>query len=84
LAELVAADRLEVLGVVDAVTDYLSTTPRSVIPEWTSLLTGWRAPGYEAAYSFSRRAWQAAQRSAVGFACSRPGRIGSSQSSHSP
>ena len=42
MTELVEVDRLEVLVVVDNLTDSLSTTPKSVIPEWTGLLTGGR------------------------------------------
>jgi 7,8-dihydropterin-6-yl-methyl-4-(beta-D-ribofuranosyl)aminobenzene 5'-phosphate synthase len=42
VSKLVAVDRLEVLVVVDNVTDSLSTTPKNVIPEWTGLLTGGR------------------------------------------
>ena len=42
MTELVEVDRLEVLVVVDNLTDSLSTTPNNVIPEWTGLLTGGR------------------------------------------
>ena len=42
MTELVAVDRLEVLVLVDNVTDSLSTTPKNVIPEWTGLVTGGR------------------------------------------
>jgi 7,8-dihydropterin-6-yl-methyl-4-(beta-D-ribofuranosyl)aminobenzene 5'-phosphate synthase len=38
----IAADRLEVLVLVDNATDSLSTTPSNVIPEWTGLITGGR------------------------------------------
>jgi 7,8-dihydropterin-6-yl-methyl-4-(beta-D-ribofuranosyl)aminobenzene 5'-phosphate synthase len=37
-----AVGRLEVLVVVDNVTDSLSSTPPNVIPEWTGLITGGR------------------------------------------
>jgi 7,8-dihydropterin-6-yl-methyl-4-(beta-D-ribofuranosyl)aminobenzene 5'-phosphate synthase len=39
-----AADRLEVLVLVDNVTDSLSTTPRNVIPEWPGLVAAGRLP----------------------------------------
>jgi len=42
MTQLVAVDRLEVLVLVDNVTDSLSTTPKNVVPEWTGLLTGGR------------------------------------------
>jgi len=37
-------DRLEVLVLVDNVTDSLSTTPKNVIPEWSGLLAAGRLP----------------------------------------
>jgi 7,8-dihydropterin-6-yl-methyl-4-(beta-D-ribofuranosyl)aminobenzene 5'-phosphate synthase len=40
--EIVAVDRLDVLVLVDNVTDSLSSTPSNVIPEWTGLITGGR------------------------------------------
>lgn len=40
--EILTADQLEVLVVVDNVTDSLSSNPKNVIPEWTGLLTGGR------------------------------------------
>ena len=39
---VLTVDRLEVLVVVDNATDSLSSNPKSVIPEWTGLLTGGR------------------------------------------
>jgi 7,8-dihydropterin-6-yl-methyl-4-(beta-D-ribofuranosyl)aminobenzene 5'-phosphate synthase len=42
MAEIVAVDRLDVLVLVDNVTDSLSSTPSNVIPEWTGLITGGR------------------------------------------
>ncbi|HVC12394.1 MAG TPA: MBL fold metallo-hydrolase [Burkholderiales bacterium] len=42
MIEIVAVDRLEVLVLVDNVTDSLSSTPTNVIPEWTGLLTSGR------------------------------------------
>ncbi|MGA8004940.1 MAG: MBL fold metallo-hydrolase [Burkholderiales bacterium] len=42
MAEMTVVDRLEVLVLVDNVTDSLSTTPKNVIPEWTGLITGGR------------------------------------------
>jgi 7,8-dihydropterin-6-yl-methyl-4-(beta-D-ribofuranosyl)aminobenzene 5'-phosphate synthase len=39
-----AADRLEVLVLVDNTTDSLSTTPRHVIPEWPGLVAAGRLP----------------------------------------
>ena len=42
MTEIVAVDRLDVLVLVDNVTDSLSTTPANVIPEWTGLLTSGR------------------------------------------
>ncbi len=42
MSEIVAADRLEVLVLVDNLTDSLSTTPKNVVPEWTGLVTGGR------------------------------------------
>lgn len=42
MAEIAAVDRLEVLVLVDNVTDSLSSTPKNVIPEWTGLITGGR------------------------------------------
>lgn len=41
---MLAADRLEVLVLVDNSTDSLSTTPRNVVPEWTGLLAAGRLP----------------------------------------
>jgi 7,8-dihydropterin-6-yl-methyl-4-(beta-D-ribofuranosyl)aminobenzene 5'-phosphate synthase len=38
------ADRLEVLVLVDNVTDSLSTTPKNVVPEWAGLLAAGRLP----------------------------------------
>lgn len=40
----VSVDRLEVLVLVDNVTDSLSTTPKNVIPEWSGLLAAGRLP----------------------------------------
>lgn len=42
MAEILIVDRLEVLVLVDNVTDSLSTNPRAAVPEWTGLLTGGR------------------------------------------
>ena len=42
MPEIVAVDRLDVLVLVDNVTDSLSSTPKNVIPEWTGLITGGR------------------------------------------
>ncbi len=42
MAEIVAVDRLDILVLVDNVTDSLSSTPSNVIPEWTGLITGGR------------------------------------------
>jgi 7,8-dihydropterin-6-yl-methyl-4-(beta-D-ribofuranosyl)aminobenzene 5'-phosphate synthase len=39
-----AADRLEVLVLVDNATDSLSTTPKHVVPEWNGLLAAGRLP----------------------------------------
>ena len=39
-----AADRLEVLVLVDNATDSLSTTPKHVIPEWPGLVAAGRLP----------------------------------------
>lgn len=39
---VIAADRIEVLVLVDNVTDSLSSTPKNVIPEWTGLITAGR------------------------------------------
>jgi len=44
MTELREVDRLEVLVVVDNVTDSLSTTPKNVIPEWAGLLAAGRLP----------------------------------------
>ncbi len=41
---LVAVDRLDVLVLVDNVTDGLSTTPAYVVPEWAGLLAAGRLP----------------------------------------
>ena len=40
----VTVDRLEVLVLIDNVTDSLSTTPKNVIPEWSGLLAAGRLP----------------------------------------
>lgn len=42
MLELLPADRLEVLVLVDNVTDSLSTNPGTVVSEWTGLLSGGR------------------------------------------
>jgi 7,8-dihydropterin-6-yl-methyl-4-(beta-D-ribofuranosyl)aminobenzene 5'-phosphate synthase len=42
MTEPATVDRLEVLVLVDNVTDNLSSTPRNVTPEWTGLITGGR------------------------------------------
>jgi 7,8-dihydropterin-6-yl-methyl-4-(beta-D-ribofuranosyl)aminobenzene 5'-phosphate synthase len=42
MTEPIAVDRLDVLVLVDNVTDSLSSTPKDVIPEWTGLITGGR------------------------------------------
>lgn len=42
MLELLPADRLEVLVLVDNVTDSLSTNPGNVVSEWTGLLSGGR------------------------------------------
>ncbi|HUJ86645.1 MAG TPA: MBL fold metallo-hydrolase [Burkholderiales bacterium] len=42
MRDILAVDRLDVLVLVDNVTDSLSSTPTNVIPEWTGLLTGGR------------------------------------------
>lgn len=42
VTEVRAVDRLEVLVLVDNVTDSLSTNPKNVIPEWSGLITGGR------------------------------------------
>ena len=42
MPEIVAVDRLDVLVLVDNVTDSLSSTPSNVIPERTGLITGGR------------------------------------------
>ncbi len=42
MAEFAAVDRLDVLVLVDNVSDSLSSTPHNVIPEWTGLITGGR------------------------------------------
>lgn len=42
MAEILPVDRLEVLVLVDNITDSLSTNPRNVIPEWSGLITGGR------------------------------------------
>lgn len=42
MADILTVDQLEVLVVVDNVTDSLSTNPKNVLPEWTGLLTGGR------------------------------------------
>jgi 7,8-dihydropterin-6-yl-methyl-4-(beta-D-ribofuranosyl)aminobenzene 5'-phosphate synthase len=39
-----AADRLEVLVLVDNATDSLSTTPRNIVPEWAGLAAAGRLP----------------------------------------
>jgi len=39
-----AADRLEVLVLVDNATDSLSTTPKNVVPEWPGLVAAGRLP----------------------------------------
>jgi 7,8-dihydropterin-6-yl-methyl-4-(beta-D-ribofuranosyl)aminobenzene 5'-phosphate synthase len=42
VTEPIAVDRLDVLVLVDNVTDSLSTTPKNVVPEWTGLITSGR------------------------------------------
>jgi len=42
MPEARAVDRLEVLVLIDNVTDSLSTNPKNVIPEWSGLITGGR------------------------------------------
>lgn len=42
MPNVLTVDRLEVLVVVDNVTDSLSTNPNTAVPEWTGLLTGGR------------------------------------------
>jgi 7,8-dihydropterin-6-yl-methyl-4-(beta-D-ribofuranosyl)aminobenzene 5'-phosphate synthase len=42
MAEILIVDRLEVLVLVDNVTDSLSTNPHAAVAEWTGLLTGGR------------------------------------------
>lgn len=42
MAEILIVDRLEVLVLVDNVTDSLSTNSNAAVPEWTGLLTGGR------------------------------------------
>ena len=42
--ELIAVDRLDVVVLVDNVTDSLSTTPAHVVPEWAGLLAAGRLP----------------------------------------
>ncbi|HKI65238.1 MAG TPA: MBL fold metallo-hydrolase [Burkholderiales bacterium] len=42
MPEIVAVDRLDVLVLVDNLTDSLSSTPNNVITEWTGLITGGR------------------------------------------
>jgi 7,8-dihydropterin-6-yl-methyl-4-(beta-D-ribofuranosyl)aminobenzene 5'-phosphate synthase len=42
--EIIAADRLDVLVLVDNVTDGLSTTPAHVVPEWAGLHAAGRLP----------------------------------------
>ncbi|MGQ0653155.1 MAG: MBL fold metallo-hydrolase [Betaproteobacteria bacterium] len=42
MRDVLTADGLEVLVVVDNATDSLSSNPKNVIPEWTGLLTGGR------------------------------------------
>ncbi len=42
MSNLAPVDRLEVLVLVDNLTDSLSSNPKNVIPEWTGLLTGGR------------------------------------------
>lgn len=44
MTELLAVDRLEVLVIVDNLTDSLSTNPDYVRPEWTELSTAGRLP----------------------------------------
>ena len=44
MPEPLTVDRLEVLVLVDNVTDSLSTTPKHVIPEWSGLLAAGRLP----------------------------------------
>lgn len=44
VADLRALDRLDVLVLVDNVTDSLSTTPKNVIPEWAGLFAAGRLP----------------------------------------
>lgn len=40
--DLLATDRLDVLVIVDNVTDSLSTNPMNVVPEWMGLLSAGR------------------------------------------
>ena len=42
MTEPLAVDRLDILVLVDNVTDSLSSTPSNVVPEWTGLITGGR------------------------------------------
>lgn len=42
MPDVVSVDRLEVLVVVDNLTDSLSTNPGNVVPEWSGLFTGGR------------------------------------------
>jgi 7,8-dihydropterin-6-yl-methyl-4-(beta-D-ribofuranosyl)aminobenzene 5'-phosphate synthase len=44
MPELLTADRLEVLVLIDNVTDSLSTNPGAAVAEWTGLTTGGRLP----------------------------------------
>lgn len=48
-ADLRAVDRLEVLVLVDNTTDSLSTTPKTVVPEWAGLLAAGRLPAISGA-----------------------------------
>jgi 7,8-dihydropterin-6-yl-methyl-4-(beta-D-ribofuranosyl)aminobenzene 5'-phosphate synthase len=43
-ADLRPVDRLDVLVLIDNVTDSLSTTPKNVVPEWTGLTRAGRLP----------------------------------------
>jgi len=44
MPDLLTVDRLEVLVLVDNVTDSLSTNPKAAVSEWTALLTDGRLP----------------------------------------
>jgi 7,8-dihydropterin-6-yl-methyl-4-(beta-D-ribofuranosyl)aminobenzene 5'-phosphate synthase len=44
VTDLLTVDRLDVLVLVDNVTDSLSTNPKTAVSEWTGLLTGGRLP----------------------------------------